>query len=153
MAGRGTEIAHEPVMRTKHPTSLGKRSIFSFLLLASLSGISCHRPVRSGALIDAYRTADCVPPIFAKGVLPPTHGWDATITIAGGSQAMIRGADMVWGNIVVGYERDGVTLTAVEETGVTSIRLMNVSMRVTIGRWSKQWETVCISGTAESRAR
>jgi hypothetical protein len=28
---------------------------------------------------------------------------------------MIRGADTVWGNIVIRYERDGVTPTAVEE--------------------------------------
>jgi hypothetical protein len=87
------------------------------VLLVSVTlfvGASCRRPIRSGALIDAYRAAACVVPTFAKGVEPPTRGWDSTIVIAGGSTATVRGADMVWGRITVRYESDGRTVVAVQ---------------------------------------
>jgi hypothetical protein len=85
------------------------------LLLVSviLIGVSCHRPIRSGVLIDAYRAAACVVPAFAKGVEPPTRGWDAELAIAGGSKARVQGADMVGGNITIRYERDGLEVVAV----------------------------------------
>jgi hypothetical protein len=76
--------------------------------------MSCQRPVRSGALIDAYRKADCVVPIVATGVAPPTRGWDATITIAGGSKATIVGTETVAGRIVIRYESDDPAETAVQ---------------------------------------
>ena len=88
-----------------------------FVLLASLScptGMSCHRPARSGALINAYKAASCVVPTFAKGVQPPTRGWDATLAIAGGSKATVEGADMVGGSISVRYEPDGLTVIAAQ---------------------------------------
>lgn len=106
-------ITGEPVMRTKHVTDLGRRSLFFFLLLPLLGGISCHRLVRSGTLIDAYRKADRVPPIFAHGVEPPTRGWDAPITIEGGVTATVEGAQMVGGRIIIRYDRDGAVVTAV----------------------------------------
>src|SRR5262245_7199226 len=100
-------------MRIKHPTGLGRQLLFSFLLMALLSGISCHRPARSGALIDAYRKANCVAPTLVGGVEPQSRGWDAVIAIAGGSNAIVQGADRGLGSIVIRYERDGATVTAV----------------------------------------
>jgi hypothetical protein len=90
------------------------RLLVLFVFVTFLTGMSCHRPLRSGVLIDAYRTADCVAPTFAKGVEPPTRGWDATIAIAGGSKATVQGADVVWGNIRIRYEPDGLEVVAVQ---------------------------------------
>jgi hypothetical protein len=84
------------------------------LLVSVIPVISCHRPVRSGSLIDAYRKADCVAPTFAKGIEPPTRGWDTSITIAGGSTATVQGADVVSGGIVIHYGPDGPSVTAVQ---------------------------------------
>ena len=78
-----------------------------------LAGPSCALPLRSGTLINAYRTADCVTPTIAKGVHPPTRGWDATITIAGGEKATVEGAEMVFGHIRIRYEPDGPEVIAV----------------------------------------
>jgi hypothetical protein len=86
-------------------------ALISLLLLTVLS---CQRPARSGRLIEMYRNADCVTPSFAKGVQPPTRGWDATITIIGGSKATIQGVDMVSGTIDIRYEPDGPSLEAVD---------------------------------------
>jgi hypothetical protein len=60
----------------------------------------------SGELIDAYRKADCMAPTFAKGVEPPTRGWDAPLPIAGGATATVQGADLGQGRITVRYGDD-----------------------------------------------
>jgi hypothetical protein len=90
------------------------RRLRLFLTFASIfSALSCHRPARSGALIDAYREADCVVPTMARGIEPQTRGWDARITIAGKATARIQGFDAVGGQIDVHYGRDGESVTAV----------------------------------------
>jgi hypothetical protein len=71
----------------------GMRRLVLLFLSIILIGVACGRPIRSGALIDAYRAAACVVPGFAKGVKPPTRGWDAEVAIAGGSKAQVQGAD------------------------------------------------------------
>jgi hypothetical protein len=81
---------------------------------ACLCGMSCRRPIRSGVLINAYRTADCVTPSFAKGVQPPTRGWGAPIALAGGSKATVHGAEMVGGNVSIRYEPDGLEVVAAQ---------------------------------------
>jgi len=55
-----------------------------------------------------------VEPNIAKGVQPPTRGWDAKVTIAGGARVTVKGADMVGGRIMVRYEPDGPELVAVQ---------------------------------------
>jgi hypothetical protein len=89
--------------------------LFLFVILI---GVSCDKPIRSGALIDAYRTAACVVPGFANGIEPPTRGWDAEIAIAGGSKARVTGADVVGGDIRIRYERDGQEMVAVDPGGL-----------------------------------
>jgi hypothetical protein len=103
-----------------------------FTFTSFFTAISCHRPAHAGALIDAYRKADCIAPTFAKGVEPPTRGWDAPITIAGGATVRVQGTDMVWGRIVIRYDRDGASVTAVND-GATLFRVTSVSMTVIIG--------------------
>ena len=75
---------------------------------------SCDRPIRSGALLDGYRAAACVMPTFAKGVEPPTRGWDSTIVVANDSKATIRGAQMVGGQVNARYEADGRDVVVVD---------------------------------------
>jgi hypothetical protein len=91
-----------------------RRVLVLLVAVSFLTGMSCLRPVRSSLLIDASRRADCVAPTFAKGVEPPTRGWDTTIAVAGGSQATVRGAEMVWGKITIRFEPDGPSVTAVQ---------------------------------------
>jgi len=91
-----------------------QRVFVPLISLMLLTGLSCQRPARSGRLIDVYRNAECVTPSFAKGVQPPTRGWDTTITITGGSKATIQGADMVSGTIDIRYEPDGPSLEVVD---------------------------------------
>ena len=71
-------------------SDFGRRCLFLLLVCVAVVGCaSCDRPLRSGALLAAYRAAACVVPTFAKGVEPPTRGWDSTIVIANGSNATI----------------------------------------------------------------
>ena len=83
------------------------------LTTLSLCVVSCQRALRSGTLIDHYRGAGCVQPNIAKGVTPPTRGWDATITVPGGLTIRIMAANMVSGNVGIRYLPDGPELTAV----------------------------------------
>jgi hypothetical protein len=118
------------------------------LALALLSGISCHRPARSGALIDAYRKADCVAPIFAPGVEPPTRGWETPIAIAGGVTAAVQGAFIVGGRIEIRYG-DGALVTAVNDGDYiypSDVRLNGGHDRVYVktrgsagGIWEQTW--------------
>ena len=87
-----------------------------FLLLASLPliGVACSRPIRSGALIDAYRTATCVEPIFVRSIEPPVRGWDANVVVSGGANARIQGRTMVWGEITIRFDADGREVVAVD---------------------------------------
>jgi hypothetical protein len=91
-----------------------RRMLVLSVSLTLFTGVSCHGQARSGVLIDAYRKADCLAATFARGVEPPTRGWDTPIKIAGGSTATVQGADMVGGRIVVRYEPDGPSVTAVQ---------------------------------------
>src|SRR5262245_42766443 len=91
-----------------------RRPLVLLVSVILVSGASCHRPIRSSALIDAYRVAACVEPTFATGVEPPTRGWDSTIVVADGSKATVQGADMVWGTIRIRYEPDGPEVVAVQ---------------------------------------
>lgn len=93
-----------------------QHSLGLFASLTLVTGMSCQKAVRSDAIIDAYRRADCVVPIIAPGIEPPTRGWDTTITIPDGSKATIEGADKVGGNIFVRYEPGG-RLQAVVQPG------------------------------------
>src|SRR5688572_7856931 len=103
-------------MRDRRVTACGAYKLYkTFLVSASLlTAISCDRPVVSSRLIDAYRSAVCVAPTLAKGVQPPTRGWDTTIAIAGGSKATVQGAQMVGGNIAIRYEPDGPSVIAAQ---------------------------------------
>jgi hypothetical protein len=84
------------------------------LWLTPVLGLAaCQTLATSGQLIDRYHAARCVEPGIAKGVTPPTRGWDTTVKIAGGSEATITGADMVGGSITIRFASDGQQVVAV----------------------------------------
>jgi hypothetical protein len=103
-------------MVKKAQTALALPSHRRYITLVALTsvaiGTSCVRPIRSGAMIDAYRKADCVYPMTAVGIQPPTRGWNRTIALAVGSKATIQGAEKIAGQILVRYEPDGSVETA-----------------------------------------
>ena len=103
-------VAGQPACRSDS----GRRRLVVLLVCMAVVACSCARPIRSGALLDAYRAAACVVPTLAEGVDPPTRGWDSTIVMAGGSKVTIRGAELGWGEITVQYEPDGRNVVAVD---------------------------------------
>jgi hypothetical protein len=77
----------------------------ALLALASLAG--CARTIRSGALIDHYSRAECVPVRFGPGISPPTRAWDYILKTREGIAVHVSGADMPGGRIDVRYLSDG----------------------------------------------
>lgn len=72
----------------------------------------CGRTIRSGALIDKYSRAECVPVKVAAGISPPTRGWNYTLKTRAGVSIRIFGADVVGGAIEVEYLPDGAKAVA-----------------------------------------
>jgi hypothetical protein len=85
------------------------------IVAGAVVAVSCRRPARSGDLIDRYRLAACLQAGVAKGVRPPTPGWDQTITLSDGSRVTVRGLHMVpgAGAVSVRYEEKGPEQVAV----------------------------------------
>ena len=79
----------------------------SAALLAVAALVGCARPIRTGALIDRYRSAECVPVRFAPGIQPRTREWDYTLKIRDGIDVRVDGAQMPGGRINVRYVADG----------------------------------------------
>ena len=126
------------------------RLVVPALLAISLTCMSCRRPLQSGAVIDVYRTAECVAPTYVTWVVSPqTRGWDTTITLASGAKAAIRGADMVSGNITIRFEGDGAEIVAVKPGDYIypkDVRLNNRRDRLFVkasglaaGIWDETW--------------
>ena len=82
--------------------------------LISIGAVSCTPAVRSGPIIEHYRAALCVEPSTAAEVSPPTRGWNADVTTAGGAKVTLRGAEMVGGRIVVRYHPGGPEVVAAD---------------------------------------
>jgi hypothetical protein len=77
----------------------------TFLLALALAG--CARPIRTGAVIDRYSRADCIPVSFGPGIQPPTRAWDYTLMLRDGTSIHVSGAQMPGGRIDVRYTPDG----------------------------------------------
>jgi hypothetical protein len=82
--------------------------------LISIGAVSCAPAVRSGPIIEQYRAAQCVEPSIVAAISPPTRGWNADVTTAGGAEVNVRGAEMVGGLIVVRYQPDGPEVVAAD---------------------------------------
>jgi TonB family protein len=83
----------------------------SIALLAVAASVLCYqdcdRAIRSGALIDEYSRAACVPVKLAAGISPPSRGWDYTLKTHAGVPVRVFGSDIVGGEIEVEYLPDG----------------------------------------------
>lgn len=83
----------------------------SIALLAVAASVLCYqdcdRAIRSGALIDEYSRAECVPVKLAAGISPPSRGWDYTLKTHAGVPVRVFGSDIVGGEIEVEYLPDG----------------------------------------------
>src|SRR5215813_13094145 len=86
-------------------------AVATLVAVAFLSG--CAGIIRKGPLIDRYKAAQCVPVIYGRGITPPVRAWDTTVTTRAGVVAHVKGADMVFGRIVVKYASDGKVKVAV----------------------------------------
>jgi hypothetical protein len=87
------------------------RAVPSIALFAVAAIAGCYlgygRTIRSGALIDEYSRAECIPVKVAAGISPPTRGWDYTLKTRAGVSIRVFGADVVGGAIEVEYLADG----------------------------------------------
>ena len=120
-----------------------------FASVALMIAVACAVPLRSVTLINAYITADCLTPVFAPGVHPPTRGWNTTIPIAGGAKATITGATLVGRDVEVRYESDGSEKTVVKYKDyiyASDVRLNDARDRLYVktsgsaaGIWHETW--------------
>jgi hypothetical protein len=83
-------------------------ALFNIATLIGCAG----RPIRSGAIIDRYSSADCVPVKPEPWSDPFTRTWDHTLTLRGGGRVHVDGAQMPGGRIDVKYAIDGHQETA-----------------------------------------
>lgn len=84
----------------------------TLLVLGMLS--ACTRTIRSGAIIDGYNGAECIPVQFGPGITPPTRAWDYSIATRRGVTVHISGAEMPGGRIDLGYLPDGPDIVAAD---------------------------------------
>jgi hypothetical protein len=87
------------------------RAWTALFMAAALAG--CSRPVRTGALIDRYRTASCIPTNQALQE-PPTRSWDHNVVLGGGVTAQISGMQMPGGRVAVRYSPGGEHVVAAD---------------------------------------
>lgn len=84
------------------------------LLIALAALTSCTRTIRSGALIDRYSRAACIPVKFGPGISPPTRAWDYTLKTRDGIAIHISGVEMPGGRVDVRYGSDGKSEVAAD---------------------------------------
>lgn len=84
----------------------------TLLILGMLS--ACTRTIRSGAIIDGYNGAECVPVHFGPGISPPTRAWDYSTATHRGIKVHISGAEMPGGRIDLRYLADGRDIVAAD---------------------------------------
>jgi hypothetical protein len=89
-----------------------RRLDLPILILLVGTAVSCRRPLSSGAIIDGYKAATCVPVSNRKMQDPHTREWDTTIRLTNGSEVMIVGYQMPGGRIMLRYPSTGRELEA-----------------------------------------
>jgi len=91
-----------------------QRTITLVATACAMAAVSCAPAIRFGEIIGSYRSARCVQPIIAEGVLPPTRGWNAEVTSASGTRVIVSGTHMAGGRITVRYLPNGPELVAAD---------------------------------------
>lgn len=74
-------------------------------LLAVFSLAACDRPIRSGAIIDQYAKAECIPVTNGSG--SPARTWDYVLRIREAMSVHVFGRATPGGRIDVEYLTDG----------------------------------------------
>ena len=81
------------------------------VLILTFYTISCQQPMpvalRSGHIIEQYRSAECVTPGISEKALPTTREWDATLRMADDLTVHIMAGEYVGGHVIVRYLPDG----------------------------------------------
>lgn len=100
--------------RTQDGVLRQMRPISIVLLIVLIILVGCTRTIRTGALIDEYSKADCVPVRFGPGISPPTRAWDYTLKPREGMSVHVSGAEMPGGRIDVRYGPNGPEIIAAD---------------------------------------
>jgi hypothetical protein len=77
----------------------------SFALLAVIALVGCDQIVRTGAIIDQYSRAECVPVTNGSG--SPARTWDSTLQTHEVNSIQVYGRAVPGGLIYVKYLSDG----------------------------------------------
>jgi hypothetical protein len=89
---------------------------FAVLIITSCL-ISCQQQpsvaLRSGYIIEQYRSAECLAPFNEDSVSPGSCRWDTTLQLADKLRIHIAAGEHVDGNVVVRFLPDGQSLTVV----------------------------------------
>jgi hypothetical protein len=88
------------------------RQVRLFVFLFAVCFFSCARPIQTGAIVERYSRAECVPVRFAPGIQPPTRSWDYTVKLSDGVMAHVSGAAVPGGRIDVTFTSHGTHHTA-----------------------------------------
>ena len=109
-------MCHENNVMQKfsHPLRMRNIAIVAFMLLISGMLSACTRTIRSGAIIEGYNGARCIPVQFGPGITPPTRAWDYSAATSRGITVHISGAEMPGGRIDVRYLPDGTNIVAAD---------------------------------------
>jgi hypothetical protein len=104
-----------PLVAERQVVSQTLRMRVLFLLIAALLSLpGCEGPQQSGALVDGYRAADCVPVMSALNVQPPARAWNYTLKSRTGLDIHVSGVQTVGGRIVLKYLADGTQSVAAD---------------------------------------
>lgn len=76
-----------------------------FVLLAVVFLVGCDHVIRTGAIIDQYSRAECIPVTNGSG--SPARTWDYTLQTREASRIQVYGRAMPGGLVYVKYLSDG----------------------------------------------
>jgi hypothetical protein len=86
-------------------TRMRMRSGLSFALLLVAAVAGCDRTIRTGAIIDQYTHAECIP--VSNGLGSPVRTWDYTVHVGQAESIRVEGRATPGGRIQLEYEPDG----------------------------------------------
>ena len=95
----------EPNLNCSHEIIKPMKCRPSFALLAVVSLVGCDRIVRTGAIIDQYSRAECIPVTNGSG--SPARTWDYTLQTHEANSVQVYGRAVPGGRIGVKYPADG----------------------------------------------
>src|SRR5579863_3715643 len=89
------------------------RRIPLITLLAVAASDGCTRTIRTGALIDKYSRAECLPVVPGRVAGPPTRTWEDVLR-TDGSSVQVSGAQIPGGRISLKYLAESKEVVAAD---------------------------------------